>query len=152
MTLETTVARIGTVLDSVAAVGNVHIDPRIGIDRDEAEAQLLTGTDPLRTVNAWEVRTTPEELWAGCDGATRTEVAVQIRAWWGLDDEAASRAAFVLALRAVCSALMDPTTGFAQIDEGGARATIDEQPRKLRTGHAAWTATIAFRLLDTETT
>lgn len=152
MTLDTTRARIETVMESVADIGHVHLHPRVGIDREDEEAKLLTGSEPNRKVQVWEIHTAPEVMHDGCGGLERTELEVRIRGWWYVDDSGSSREEFATRIRAVSLALMDPSTGFPQILEPGISTVIDDGPVKLRSGHAAWAATLEFRLLDVSTT
>lgn len=152
MTITTTKARVVSALEAIPAVGLVHLEPQTSVEQTDAEADLLTGSGSNRTVNAWEIHPSPRVVWDGCGGVRRTELAVRIVALWGVNEAGSARDAFVEAVATVCSALMDTTTGFPQIDEGGVRSTVSDRPVKTRTGHAAWRAELSFNLIDVSTT
>jgi len=149
MTLATTRARLLSVIGAVEGVGQVHSRVRNSLDRDEAEdAHLSEGL-----INSWEVSDTPRRVHGGASAMDRTELAVECLAHYRADDEEDSHGDFVTLLEAVFAELMDPITGFPQIDESGIQVLESPHtPIKLRTGHAAYRCKFAFTLWDVEST
>lgn len=150
MSLSTTRDRVGTVLESVTGVGSnvgrIHNRIRNDLDRPDAEAHLIGATNIL---NCWEYQVVPAAAHGGASGMNRATAHVTIRAHYKADDANGSFNAFCDLIEAVCLALLNPTSGFPQIDEGGVQVTERPSvPVKVRTDHSAYRAQIEFDLWD----
>lgn len=150
MSLTTTRTRVGTVLSSVSGIsggaGEVHDRIRDDLDRADAEGHLIGSGNVL---NCWEYEVVPQVFHGGASAQYRTTAQVRIRAHYKADDANGSFNAFCDLIEAVALALMNPSSGFPQIAEGGVR--VSERPSvpvKVRTGHSAYRAGLEFDLWD----
>lgn len=149
MSLSTTRTRLTTVIGAITGItggaGKVHNRIRDDLDRADAESDLMGSAG----INCWECEVVPEAFHGGASAQYRTGAKVRIRAHYKADDANASFNAFCDLIEAVALALMDPTSGFPQIAEGGVR--VSERPSvpvKLRTAHSAFRAVLEADLWD----
>lgn len=154
MSLATTVSRI---LACVAAVSGVDATtvfetPRTPTIRSTAEG--LRNVAAAEAIQSWEFSFTPRPVARGINGYNETELEVEFVAHWKhVDGDAASLPAFRTCLDAVCTALLDPSTGCPQVkDEGVQVVEAPGLPIRLPTGQSAIRARYRFTLWDTSST
>lgn len=151
MSLDTTVAKLGTCVEAVSGVQNVRIIPTYPVDLSDADLTLLTDDGEIqRWTFHYVVRATHAGVTAG-----HVELDVQLVALWGYreNDALDSHREFQTILEAALLRLMDPTNGFPQIDENGIQpADVPEEPVAAETGHGVHRARYTFHLLDVTST
>lgn len=151
MSRATSLTRLTGLVEAVPGIasgaGRVHNRMRDDIGRADAEADLMGSAG----INCWECELVEEWEHQGASGMNRAVGRARIIAHYKRDDEQDTYNAFTALLGLVAAAVMDPSTGFAQMREEGVRI---EGPTvvKLRTQHAAWRAVLTFGLLDLVTT
>ena len=145
MSLATTTALLGTTIESVAGVTNVHLRPGIPSDQELAEATLEADGQLQRWIVCYAPRTTYAEFPGG-----HPELDVQVLAVWSYREEEDTFAAFADRLAAVQLALM---SAFPQIDEQAIQSLEDAgEPVRSPEGYSVYRAGFGFRLLDTVST
>ncbi len=149
MSLATTVARIGTVLESVAGVENVRLRPGLPTDRALLEETLLTDSG---LAQRWVVWSSSRVTQAGIDPG-HPELDVRILAVWAYREDEDTFADFAEILQAVGIALSDPVTGFPQLDENGIE-TLEEpgDPVLEESGLGVYRTLLGLHLLDVVST
>ncbi len=151
MSLATTRTHLVSVVSGVSGTANVRARFATDIDRADAEAALVAGGK----VNVWEFAIAPRAVHGGASGLQRIACRVQGVALYQHAEGLATPSfqTFVDLVEAVLTALVNPTTGFPQLDEGGVAVTeLTETPVATRTGHSAYRARIEFGLLDVDNT
>jgi len=155
VSLQTTIDRIVSVIDAVAGVENVTEVPLTLTSRPDAEAARNVSVG--EHVQSWEVHATPRPVHHGAGGYLETELDVEVVAHYrhaaDVGGGVPSLRAFRVLLDAVGSALLDPTSGFAQIkDSVIVPVEIPSVPVKIPTGQSAWRARLRFELWDVSST
>lgn len=149
MSLSTTRSRLTTVVSGVTGVGNVRARFATDIDRSDAETAIVASGK----VNSWEFALQPRAVHAGASGLNRVALRVRGEALYQHAEGSDSFNAFVDLLASVMAALIEPTTGFPQVGEGGVQLVeLTETPVKTRTGHSCYRARIEFDLTDVDNT
>lgn len=151
MSLSTSKSRLLSVIAGVSGVAAANVRARIAtdVDRADAEAAYLSSG----AVNAWECILVPFARHGGASSLYRTGARVKVYALFRATDSASGFEAFVAILENVMLALMQPVTGFPQIDEAGiSMDELSETPVLLRTGHSAYRAAFSFVLSDVDNT
>ena len=154
MSLSTTITRILTCVGAVSGVDSstVFETPRTPTVRSTAEA--LRNVESGQAIQSWEFSFTPVPKARGVNGYNETELEVEFVAHWKhVDGDATSLPAFRTCLDAVCTALLDPSTGCPQVkDEGVQVVEAPGLPVRLPTGQSALRARYRFSLWDTSST
>lgn len=151
MTLQTTVAKFGTVMDSVAGVENVRLRPGIPVDLDAALGTL--DTEGENRVQRWTLFYAPSGVLGAANANQHIELDFTCVVEWSYREDDDSYLDMADRIAAVMLALLNPTSGFCQIDENGiSPLETPGEPVKTETGHAVYRASFSGHLLDVTST
>lgn len=151
MSRATSLTRLTTLLGALAGItagaGKVHDRIRDDLDLADAETDLIGSAG----INSWECELVEEWEHQGASGYNRATGRFRIVATYFKDDAAGSFNALTALIGLAAAAIIDPATGFPQIDADGVRV---EGPviTKTRTDHGVYRAVLTFRTWDLTTT